>query len=417
MKAEIISTGTELLLGDVLDTNTPYIARKLAAIGINVYHHTTVGDNAERLLEAIQTAEKRTDVVVVSGGLGPTQDDITKFMLADHLGRELELDQASYDKMQQRYKLNEISEGNYRQALILEGSEVLANDNGMAPGVYYAGNNHVYALLPGPPREFEQMVDSYLIPKLAQLVNGENILRSRNLNFYGLPEASIAEILYDVIKEQSNPTVAIYANDGTISVRLTASGQAEAECKDLLDSKEEEVLSALEPYFFGYEDISLHDLIFSKMSENKETIASLEVMTNGSVVENWAYNKNFTHVYKGGKVFTTVPEAKELLEADDTLTTKERNEVYAQHIKEAYKSDYGLAISRVGENPQLGEQEDQKFWISLALPNSEVITNEADYTYRSEITRWGINLRVSDFIRRSIYDLPKLEDIKIGKRE
>lgn len=418
MKAEIISTGTELLLGDVIDTNTPYLARKLAAIGVNVYHHTTVGDNSGRLLEAIKTAEQRTDVVVISGGLGPTQDDITKFMLADYLGHDLVLDQESHDKMQKRYQLNEISEGNYRQALVIEGSQVLHNDNGMAPGIFLEKDKQFYALLPGPPNEFELMVDTYLIPKLAKVVSGDNILRSRNLNFYGIPEASVAEILYDVIEQQSNPTVAIYANEGSISVRLTASAKTEAECQILLEEKEKEVLAELDPYFFGYEDITLHDIIFSKFSAKQQTVASLEVMTKGALIESWSDTPGNLKVYKGGKTFNSHKEAVNLI-AGDVLheSTKTLNEFYATHIKSEFQTDYGVAVSRVSKDAQATDDGENIFWMSLALPNGEVVTRQADYSYRTYMNRWRLSLRVSDFIRRELYQLIPLDEIKVGKRE
>ena len=238
MKAEIITSGTELLLGDVVDTNTSYLARELASIGVSVYHHTTVGDNPSRLLEAIQLAENRADVIIVSGGLGPTQDDITKDILAKHLDVDLVLDVSSYEKAKIRYNTDEVSIGNYRQALILEGSEPLLNDVGMAAGIYLEKGDYTYILLPGPPNEFEHMVSHHLLPRLSQAAEGEHILKSRNLNFYGLPEATVAERLNDIIENQTNPTVAPYAKNGIIEVRLTASAKTISESEELLDKKE-----------------------------------------------------------------------------------------------------------------------------------------------------------------------------------
>src|SRR5699024_8906028 len=157
MKAEIITSGTELLLGEVVDTNTAYLARELASIGINVHHHTTVGDNPDRLLKAIKEAEARANIVIVSGGLGPTQDDITKNILADHLNVELMIDEESIRKARIRYGTDDISKGNINQARILTGSEPLQNDVGMAAGIFMKTTTHTYVLLPGPPNEFEHM--------------------------------------------------------------------------------------------------------------------------------------------------------------------------------------------------------------------------------------------------------------------
>src|SRR5699024_10570959 len=165
------------------------ISRELAAIGINVYHHTTVGDNPARLLDAIQLAEKRADIIIISGGLGPTEDDITKMILAKHLNVELTLDEESLHKVNRRYQTEKLSKGNYQQAQILKGSQPLKNDIGMAAGIYMEEEDHTYVLLPGFPSEFEHMVEDQLIPFLMQNTTKNNILRSRNLNYYGLQEA------------------------------------------------------------------------------------------------------------------------------------------------------------------------------------------------------------------------------------
>ena len=252
MKAEIITSGTELLLGEVVDTNTPFLARELAAIGINVYHHTTVGDNSARLLEAIEQAENRADIVIISGGLGPTEDDITKNILAKHLNVDLTLDKDSLNKVSRRYQTEKLSKGNYQQAQILEGSIPLKNEIAMAAGIYIEKEEHTYVLLPGVPSEFEQMVTGQLIPLLTQNTTENNILRSRNLNFYGLPEAKVAEELADLIHYQTNPTVAIYAKDGIIDVRITASGQTENECTKMLDEMEKRILKQLDQHFISY---------------------------------------------------------------------------------------------------------------------------------------------------------------------
>ncbi|MDN6162143.1 MAG: molybdopterin-binding protein, partial [Atopostipes sp.] len=166
MKAEIISCGTELLLGEVVDTNTSYLSRELAKIGVNVYHHTTVGDNPERLLETIVHAESRSNLIFLSGGLGPTADDITKDILANHLGLELVVDSTSLNKIKGRYSSEEISSENHHQSLVIDKATVLNNDIGMAAGMFVEKDNKNYVLLPGPPSEFEHMVSEHFVPLL-----------------------------------------------------------------------------------------------------------------------------------------------------------------------------------------------------------------------------------------------------------
>lgn len=414
MKAEIITSGTELLLGDVVDTNTSYLARELASIGVSVYHHTTVGDNPDRLLEAIQLAENRANVIIVSGGLGPTQDDITKDILAKHLEVSLELDVNSFEKAKIRYNTDEISKGNYRQALILEGSEPLLNDVGMAAGIYLEKGDYTYILLPGPPNEFEHMVSHYLLPRLSQAAEGEHILQSRNLNFYGLPEASVAEHLNDIIQNQTNPTVAPYAKNGIIEVRLTASAETKAESEKLLNEKEKEVLTLIGEHFFSYGKTRLQDVIFEKLAEQEESIAIFEVLTDGATTDYWSRDLNQDEVFKGGLVLTTIQHANTFFESankeNEETSRTHQNESYAKKVKEMYQTDYGVAVTGWGRENLEDKKPNRKAWMSVAMPDGGVITKEVDYSRSQNPARWLLSLRVSDFVRRVILGLPELPE-------
>jgi nicotinamide-nucleotide amidase len=412
MKAEIITSGTELLLGEVVDTNTPYLARELAAIGVSVYHHTTVGDNPRRLLEAIQLAEKRADIIIVSGGLGPTQDDITKSILAEHLNDELVIDEASYEKATTRYATDEISEGNYRQALVLEGSTPLKNEVGMAAGIYTEENNHTYILLPGPPNEFEHMVSNYLLPKLSETVGDGNMLRSRNMNFYGLPESTLAERLDELIQNQSNPTIAVYAKNGVIDVRLTASAKTSEACEVLLDEMEERVLAIIGDHFFSYGKTRLHDVAFEELAQNDESIAIFEVLTDGATTDYWSRELEHPEVFKGGNVFTKISHAHTFyqLEQSADLTPAALNEQYAKAVQKAYQADYGVAVRGWGRENLENKDQERIAWMSIALPDGEVLTKKVDYSRSQNPARWMLSLRVSDFVRRHILGLPELPE-------
>ncbi len=413
MKAEIITSGTELLLGEVVDTNTSYLARELAAIGVGVYHHTTVGDNPERLLKAIQLAENRANVIIVSGGLGPTQDDITKDILAEHLGVGLVLDDLSFEKVKTRYNTDNISKGNYRQAHILEGSEPLINDVGMAAGIYIEKGDYTYILLPGPPNEFEHMVSNYLIPRLSVSVEGGHILRSRNLNFYGIPEAMVAERLNEIIQTQTNPTVAPYAKNGVIEVRLTASAATNEACEKLLDEKEKEVLALIGDYFFSYGKTRLQDVIFEELAKHGHTIALFEVMTDGATTDYWSRDLKETGVFKGGQVFTALEHAQRVYPTEEnSQTTKaEQNEHYAKQIKAMHQTDYGVAVTGWGREDLQEKRPNRQAWISIAKPDGAVLTKEIDYSRSQNPARWLLSLRVSDWVRRVVLDLPELPEV------
>lgn len=413
MKAEIITSGTELLLGEITDTNSPYLARELAAIGINVYHHTTVGDNPIRLLDAIRLAEARADIVIVSGGLGPTQDDITKDILAEHLGVGLRLDDVSYQKVVQRYDTEKISEGNYRQALVLEGATVLINEIGMAAGIFIEKNKQYYALLPGPPNEFERMVSNHLIPLLSELVSNDNILRSRNLNFYGMPEATIAEKLNHLIEEQTNPTIAIYAKAGVIDVRITASAPSEAECERLLDEMEEDILSIIGDHFFGYNAKKIQDIIFEELRLRNQDLSLVEIQTGGEVFGGWTAQQSYQDVFKGGLFFSKLHAANEyfnLGQAANEKTRIQQNEEFAQQIQRKFQTDSAVAVSSWGEIKTDFAKIPEVLYVSMIDKQGEIISKEINFSRRMYFADWVITLKVSDFVRRVLLDLPQLAD-------
>ena len=411
MNAEIITSGTELLLGEVIDTNTPYLARELASIGIYMHHHTTVGDNPDRLIKAIQDAEARANIVIVSGGLGPTQDDITKNILANHLGVDLILDENSIRKAKIRYGTDKMSKGNDNQARILEGSHPLQNDVGMAAGIFMETETHTYVLLPGPPNEFEHMVSKYLLPKLAEFAGDKDILRSRNLNFYGMPEALVAENLNHIIQNQSNPTVAVYAKFGIIDVRITASGKTEEECIVLLDMKETEILEILGDHFFAHGKTRLQDVFLEELHNHDESIAILEARTDGATTDYWSRNLRYTDAFHGGNVFTEIEHANTFfnIENIDELSIKELNEHYADEIRRHFETDYGVSVVGWGTENLAEKNPERIAWMSIALPNDEIITQKVDYSRSQNPARWLLSLRVSDFVRRVILDLPPLE--------
>lgn len=411
MRAEIITSGTELLLGEVIDTNTPYLARELASIGVNVYHHTTVGDNDQRLLKAIQDAEKRADIIIVSGGLGPTQDDITKKILADHLNVDLVIDDESYQKAMVRYESKELSPGNLNQAMILKGSLPLKNDVGMAAGILFNTETHTYVLLPGPPNEFQLMVTNHLLPKIAEFATDEDILRSRNLNFYGLPEALVAERLHDIIHLQTNPTVAVYAKFGIIDVRITASASTAKACEALIDEMEEKVLDRVGDYFFSHGKTRLQDVFFEKLHQREESLALYEVLTDGATTDYWGRDLKYPDTFRGSNVFTALKYADLFfnIENADELTYQERNEYAAEFVKDHFRSDYGVAVTGWGAENLAEKNPNRIAYISIALPNGETVTEKVDYSRSQNPARWLLSLRVSDFTRRVILELPPLK--------
>ena len=230
MKAEIIAVGTELLLGQIVNTNAQYLSQGLAALGIDVYFQTVVGDNAGRIRQAIETARRRADLLLFTGGLGPTQDDLTKDVLADYLGRKLILHEPSMRKIEARLAGRAVMiESNRRQALMIEGSEPLPNETGLAVGNALTADGTHYVLLPGPPGEMRPMFDGPATEWLLRQLGESRPLYSMTLRFAGIGESALEDLLIDLIKRQTDPTIAPYAKEGEVAIRLSTKAADEAE--------------------------------------------------------------------------------------------------------------------------------------------------------------------------------------------
>ena len=227
MKTEIICVGTELLVGDIVNTNAQYISAKFTNIGIDLYYQTTVGDNYGRLKECLENAFKRVDLVITTGGLGPTVDDITKEVVADYFGEELEVIERYYDLIVKKYNergFGEVASGGRKEASILKNSKLLENEVGLAPGFFYEKENKKIIVLPGPPNEMTWMMDNQAVPLLKEY--SDSILLMKTIEIRGIPEGKIDEELEKYFK-MSNPTVAPYAKEKCVHVRVAMKGLRE----------------------------------------------------------------------------------------------------------------------------------------------------------------------------------------------
>ena len=414
MKAEIISCGTELLLGEVTDTNTPYLARELAKIGVTVYHHTTVGDNPERLLDTILHAENRSNLTILSGGLGPTQDDITKDVLAEHLDLGLVIDQHSFDKIKGHYGTRKVSSGNRHQSMVIENAIVLKNDIGMAAGMFVEKNNQKYVLLPGPPNEFEHMVTEYLIPLLVNKFKTQEKLESRNLNFYGLTEAKIAEELDELIKKQTNPTIAIYAKKGIIDIRLTVSGSNQEKNKELLDQTEKKIISRIGKYFVSYNKKTIKEVIKDELKVKKKTLSIIEVGLNNSYSLSFSGNNSNNNHLKVSLSFSDFNEAKKYFKIDNNFLTEKsivrKNEKLASTLQNQRKTDYLLVISTEGKVPVENQSIPENLYLTIIDKEGNKFNKKVSFNKKMYLADWVIELKISDFIRRHLFSLEQLKN-------
>ena len=262
MNAEIIAVGTEILLGDIVNTNAQYISRELANLGINVYKQEVVGDNEERVLESFKNAFENSDIIITTGGLGPTPDDLTKEMAAKYFNKELALHKESYENLKKFFEKSgrELVGSNEKQVYFPKDAIVLKNDYGTAPGAIIEGDNgKKIVVLPGPPREMKPMFDNYVVPYLKPFT--DSVLVSKVLRTFGIGESRMAEIVDDLIVNQTNPTVAPYAKDIEAILRITAKAKNEKEAEELIKPVEKEIRRRLEEYIYGEGETSLEEVV------------------------------------------------------------------------------------------------------------------------------------------------------------
>jgi nicotinamide-nucleotide amidase len=355
MNAEIIAVGSELLLGQIVNTNARYISKQLASIGTNVFYHTVVGDNPTRLLQAIATAEGRSNLIIFTGGLGPTKDDLTKETIAKHLGKELVFDQTALDSISQYFvRSNRImTENNKKQALVLADSTVLPNDNGMAPGMLLTTATHRYMLLPGPPKEMEPMFYHYALPLLQKEPDVAETILSRVLRFFGIGEATLETKIEDLIDAQMNPTIAPLASDGEVTLRVTAKHQQVDVANKLINETEEKILARVGEFFYGYDETSLMNELFKELQSRGLTIACAESLTGGMFQQELTAIPGSSAVLKGGVVCYTneVKEKvlgvkKETLENNGAVSEECAREL-AENVASLLNADIGISFTGV----------------------------------------------------------------------
>jgi nicotinamide-nucleotide amidase len=283
MKAEIIAVGTELLMGQIVNTNAQYIARACADIGVGVYYQTVVGDNPERMMETFRIAMSRADVVICTGGLGPTQDDLTKDVLAELVRQKLVLHRPSMEKIEELFRKRNMPmvESNARQALMPEHSDPLQNDTGLAVGVAVTFEGTHFILLPGPPKEMKPMFDRYAAPWIQSRLEGVQPLHSVMLKFAGIGESLLEHELIDLIKEQTDPTIAPYAKEGEVAIRLTTRAATAAEAESRLKPLEEEIRRRLGQHVYASEDITIEQQIVRMLKERGQKLAVAESCSGG----------------------------------------------------------------------------------------------------------------------------------------
>ncbi len=380
MRAEIIAVGTEILLGQIVNSNATFLAKQFADLGIDSLNQQVVGDNPDRLEAAITLAESRAELIVLIGGLGPTADDISKQILAKHLGVPLVTDAPAHAKLaayaaQQHH---EMTANNWVQAQLPQAAKPLTNAVGLAVGALATTPAHRYVLLPGPPKEFKPMVLDQLVPELMQIVAGGAVLASRVLRFFGIGESALVTKLQTLIETQTNPTIATYIKDWEVTLRITAKAETKAAAEALITPLEAKVQASVGEYFYGYgDDNSLAQVAVAALAARHCTLTAAESLTAGAFQSALGTVPGVSEWFKGGFVtysnhtkaaFLKLDEAK--IDADGAVSEATAKAMAAGALTQA-DADIAVSFTGVaGPGPDAGI-EAGTVWIGLAKKGQE----------------------------------------------
>lgn len=344
MTVELISVGTELLLGNIVNTNAAYLAEKCADLGLSCFYQSVVGDNEERLGTVLKAALERSDIVILSGGLGPTEDDLTKEVSAKVMGRQLVMHEPSKKRIEEYFTSRnmELTENNWKQAMMPEGAIAVNNENGTAPGVIIEDGEKKVILLPGPPNEMIPMFEKSIMPYLEG--SDPEVIYSQTVKICGVGESKAETLIKDMIDSQSNPTIATYAKNCEVHLRVTAKAAGEKEAKKLVKPVVKELKNRFGPCIYTTNaDITLEKAVVDLLIANKLTVSTVESCTGGMLAARLINVSGVSDVYKSGYITYSNKAKRRILGIKKGLLEK-KGAVSEEVAKEMAKG--AAAISR-----------------------------------------------------------------------
>ena len=415
MKAEIIAVGTEILTGQIVNTNAQFLSEKLAEIGVDVYFQTAVGDNEARLLSLLEIASQRSSLVILTGGLGPTEDDLTKQTLAKFLGKELVFDPQAQTKLDVFFAQRPDyarTPNNERQAQLVEGATPLPNETGLAVGGILEADGVTYVVLPGPPSELKPMVLNQLLPKL---MTGSK-LYSRVLRFFGIGESQLVTILADLIDNQTDPTLAPYAKTGEVTLRLSTKASSQEEANQVLDILENQILNrqtfegfSLRKLCYGYgEETSLAGIVVEELKKQGKTITAAESLTAGLFQATVADFSGVSSIFKGGFVTYSLEEKSKMLDIpakdleEHGVVSAFTAQKMAEQARIKTQSDFGLSLTGVAGPDSLEGHPAGTVYIGLAQEKgTEVIKVNIGGRSRADVRHIAV-MHAFNLVRKAL---------------
>ena len=412
--AELIAIGTELLLGNIANTDAQMISQALSSLGINVYYHTVVGDNPERARAAVEIAKGRADIIITTGGLGPTYDDLTKQVLASAFGKKLVFHEESAQRIKEYFRLRlphrEMTPNNLQQAMLPEGCTVLQNDWGTAPGCAFEAEGVRVIMLPGPPRECKAMLEHRVVPYLKGMSDG--VIASRTMKLFGIGESAMEAQLRAQMEEMHNPTLAPYAKEGECELRITAKAPTLEEAQAMLDPVERQVRAQFGDLVYGVDVGSLQQQVSQLLHEKGLTLSTAESCTGGLAAKRMTDLPGASEIFLGGVVcYTNQVKHRVLGVPQETLDTygavsAETAKALAMGARRITGSDLALSITGVA-GPDSDDRGNPVGLVYIGLAAGDrVWVKETRLGQARDRVRNSAVLTAFDLVRRYLTGLP-----------
>ncbi len=412
MRAEIVAVGTELLIGQISNTNAQWISERLAEIGIDVLHHQVVGDNVERIVRALELAASRADVVIVTGGLGPTQDDLTRPALACAAGAELIRRPEIESTLRERFEIRgrAMPDSNLAQADVPEGGRYIAPERGTAPGlIVKLGPATVYAV-PGVPSEMREMMEGVVLPELTAGA-GPSALVSRTLRCYGLAESRVSELLDDLYHGSTNPTVAYLAGGGEVHVRLSAKSTTAEAARALLEPLERSARERLGDHVYGADDQTLDAVMGALLGERGLTLSCAESLTGGGLGERITAVPGASAYFLGSAVTYSIEAKRSILGVSEATldgpgpVSSACAAEMAAGARRVFGSDIAVALTGAAGPEPYGGAEPGQAWIAIDAPGL-AHQHGFRWPFDRELVRRFSEMAALDLLRRHVLGLP-----------
>ncbi|SDB89246.1 competence/damage-inducible protein cinA [Pelagirhabdus alkalitolerans] len=405
IKAEVIGVGTELLLGQISNTNAQWLSSKLANEGISVYYHQVVGDNPERMYDALKLAKSRSDLVIITGGLGPTEDDITRNVLAEVAESSLELNEQALLAIKAYFTRSdrEMSDNNIKQAELIKGAKVIPNEAGTAPGMIVNANATTFISLPGVPREMKSMFIERVIPYLRSAFSSNAVILSKMIRFIGIGESQLEEQVKSLIDAQTNPTIAPLATSGEVALRITAKASNRDEADRMIAKTEKEIEALVGDYIYGVNDQQLNQSVVDLLTDRKQTLAVAESLTGGRFSDEIVSVPGASQAFIGSVVSYSNEAKTKMLHIDSKKLEKEGavSEYtaleMAKQVKEKLGATYGISFTGVAGPASIDQREIGTVYIAVYQSGDNYLVRSYQFpkdrdSIRDRATKKGLEL-------------------------